>query len=403
MIETHERAREEQAPNLTPPPGNPRFPLFDALRAIAALSVFAGHTITQVFSFSVHRTLFLWAAQVSDQGLTIFFLISGFLLYRPFLNARRRGSPLGARSYASRRFLRIVPAYWVAMTIFVAAGLVSGVTGHNWWIFYGFGQVYSWNTVSGGLGVAWSLCVEVTFYGALPVFVWVAGRLGRARRSLVPDVVLILVLAAGSLVFRAHFTGFTQVPKILTLAGTFLWFALGMLLALASIVLGERGAISWLRAALPDAWPLLSWLLAIGAFVLGHEAEVHSLSLGTSGTAAITYVLAGLCALFILLPAVFEEDRGGPVRALLRTRTLGWIGLISYGFYLYHTVVIGQLRNLIGHAQTFWRYVALLVSALLLSLLCAAASYYLLERPLMRLGRRSARRPVDLPPDASMT
>ena len=392
MIGAIDRARELPAPNLTPPPGNPRFPLFDSLRAIAALSVFAGHTVTEVYSFATHQTLFLWAAQFSDEGLTIFFLISGFLLYRPFLVARRGGKPLAVPSYAWRRFLRIVPAYWVALTIFIAAGFVSGITSHNWWIFYGFGQVYSWATVANGLGVAWSLCVEVTFYGALPVFVLVAARVGRQQRSLAADVVLIAVLAAASVAFRAHFTGFTQVPKILTLAGTFLWFALGMLVAVASVVLQERVDAVGVRSRLPASWPVLSWLLAAGLFVLGHEAELHSASLGTAGTSAVTYVLAGLSALFVLLPAVFEEDRGGAVRALLRTRSLGWIGLVSYAFYLYHTIAIAQLRDLIGHAEVFWRYVAVVVTSFAITLLCAAASYYVLERPVMILGRRAVRR-----------
>ena len=114
------------APNLFPPPGNPRFPLIDPMRAIAALCVFAGHTVTGVYAFSAHPTLFLWAAQLAYEGVAIFFLISGFLLYRPFLTARREGRRLRLGSYAKRRFLRIAPAYWVALSIFIAAGFVPG-------------------------------------------------------------------------------------------------------------------------------------------------------------------------------------------------------------------------------------------------------------------------------------
>ena len=228
------------APNLVPPPGNPRFPLFDSLRAVAALCVFAGHTVTGVYTVNAHPTLFLWAVELAYEGVAIFFLISGFLLYRPFLTARRGGPPLRLGSYAKRRFLRIVPAYWVALTIFIAAGFVSGVTTGNWWIFYAFGQIYSPVDIGHGIGVAWTLCIEVTFYAALPLFALVCAWLAGRSRSFRPDVVLLVLLAAGSLVFRAHFSAFTQVATVSTLAGTFFWFALGMGLAILSVRLENR-------------------------------------------------------------------------------------------------------------------------------------------------------------------
>jgi peptidoglycan/LPS O-acetylase OafA/YrhL len=182
QVQSRRSPRPGQAADLAPPPGNPRFPLFDGLRAIAALSVFLGHTVTGTYSLVGHTSLIVLAIQVADQGLAIFFLISGFLLYRPFLLARLAGRRLGVRDFAARRALRIIPAYWVALTLFIAAGLVSGVTTSNWWIFYGFLQVYRFNTIGQGIGVAWTLCIEVTFYAALPIFALVAGRLRRGER-----------------------------------------------------------------------------------------------------------------------------------------------------------------------------------------------------------------------------
>ena len=61
MSDTVTAAEVAEAPNLVPPPGNPRFPLIDSMRAIAALSVFAGHTVTGVYAVSAHPALFLWA------------------------------------------------------------------------------------------------------------------------------------------------------------------------------------------------------------------------------------------------------------------------------------------------------------------------------------------------------
>jgi peptidoglycan/LPS O-acetylase OafA/YrhL len=381
---------EDQAPNLVPPPGNPRFPLFDALRAIAALLVFLGHTVLGVHSLATHRSLLIWAGLTAYQGVGVFFLISGFLLYRPFLVARRGGPPLRVPAYAKRRFLRIVPAYWVALTIFIAAGFVSGVTAHNWWIFYGFGQIYSSDTIRGGIGVAWTLAIEVTFYAVLPVFAWLAGKLGRGAQSVAGDVLLLVALSAASLVIRAD-TSPVDVAQLSTLATNFLWFALGMGVAVLSVVLETRPAPAWFDGALPRAWPLASWVVAGLLFVLLHAVAVGSIALSASVTEVVANVLYGLVALFILLPAAFGEARGGAVRGVLRGRPLAWVGLISYGVYLYHTIVIAQVEKVLPSGGGVGHYLAVTVCSLVVTLLCAAASYYSLERPIMRLGR--SRRP----------
>ena len=361
---------EQQAPNLVPPPGNPRFPLFDALRALAALAVFLGHTVLGVHSLATHRSLLIWAGLLAYQGVGIFFLISGFLLYRPFLVARRGGSPLRVLPYAKRRSLRIVPAYWVALTIFIAAGFVSGVTAHNWWIFYGFGQVYSTGTVRGGIGVAWTLCVEVTFYAGLPLFAWLAAKLGRGARSVAGDVLLLVALSAASLVFRAD-TSPVHVAQLSTLAANFLWFALGMGLAVLSVAFQNRPAPPGRGVALRRAWPLVSWTAAGLLFVLLHAVAVASIALSVALTAVVANALYGLVAVCILLPAVFGEGEGGFVRGVLRARPLAWIGLISYGVYLYHTIVISQVEKVLPTGGGAGHYVAVTVCSLAVTLLYA--------------------------------
>ncbi len=376
------------APNLTPPPGNPRFPLFDSLRALAALSVFAGHTVTGTYSLTVHPHLFVWATQVAYQGVAMFFLISGFLLYRPFLVARRGGHPIVLRDFARRRVLRIVPAYWVALTLFILAGFVSGVTAGNWWIFYGFGQIYSATRLGQGIGVAWTLCIEVTFYAALPVFALAAARLSRRPQSVRGDVALLIVLSAASLVFRADHSSIFQTATVSTLPGTFLWFALGMGLAVLSVTSEQAPstspALRWLKAR-----PTLAWVAAGALFVVLHQIAISAGSLGLVRAQLATHVLYGLIALLVLLPAVFDDHAGGLARRVLRLPALAWVGLISYAFYLYHTIVIAQLNKIVGDGHLSPRYLIVTAAALPISCACAAASYYLVERPILRIRRRT--------------
>ena len=115
-------------------------------------------------------------------GVAFFFVISGFLLYRPFLAARFAGRPgPRVRDYARRRVLRIVPAYWVALTVLAATVGLCGVFTGDWWVYYGFLQNTRLSTTLCGIGAAWSLAIEASFYVALPIWAWLMARLQRGR------------------------------------------------------------------------------------------------------------------------------------------------------------------------------------------------------------------------------
>src|SRR4051812_10841150 len=118
-----------------------RFPLFDSLRAIAALSVLGFHAAFAAGVYNSDSPLRPFTLRL-DVGVSVFFLISGFLLYRPFVKARMAGvKPPATGPYAWRRFLRIVPAYWVALTVIALWLPVHDVfTSAHWPLYYGFGQ-----------------------------------------------------------------------------------------------------------------------------------------------------------------------------------------------------------------------------------------------------------------------
>ena len=78
-------------PAFTPPPGSPRFPLIDGLRAIAALAIVPTHTAA-LSGFNEANPVGAWTARL-DSGVAIFFVLSGFLLYRPWVGARLEGRP----------------------------------------------------------------------------------------------------------------------------------------------------------------------------------------------------------------------------------------------------------------------------------------------------------------------
>lgn len=363
-----------------------RFPLVDALRAVAAMAILGFHGAAVYDGFSLEHAG-RWLAQL-QVGVPLFFAISGFLLYRPWVAARLEGrSPPSVRIYALRRALRIVPAYWLAL---VVIALATGRAGVLAWpdglVYLGFAQAYSQETFTGGIGQAWTLTIEVAFYVALPLLALAVRRVRRAGRDLAGEVVLVAGLAALSVAWRLLVLGVADsgdrayFPLLTALPAQLDMFAAGMALAVLSAAGAGRGAV-----AVVARRPWLPWAGAAAAYT--------ALVLWEPGEAALVLVeheLQLLVALGLLIPAVLGTEGGGWPRRLLAWRPLAWAGLVSYGLYLWHLDVLRELEGagLPGP-------VAFLAGAAI-SFALAAASWYGVERRALRLGRRAAHRePVD--------
>lgn len=125
-------------------------------------------------------------------GVAVFFLISGFLLYRPFARTRYAGDHLPATlPYAERRALRIFPAYWVALAGAVVLVGRSGeavtatpvLSVHGALAYFPLMQVYDSNTLLGGISAAWTLSVELSFYVMLPLWAMLLRRVPVTHRA----------------------------------------------------------------------------------------------------------------------------------------------------------------------------------------------------------------------------
>jgi peptidoglycan/LPS O-acetylase OafA/YrhL len=388
---------------------NPRFPLFDSLRGIAALCVFSEH-LPYAIRMGPDNPFKPYLLQL-NAGVSIFFLASGFLIYRPFARARLRGAAAPALiPYAIRRVLRVVPPYWLALP-FVA--LLVGPAGeaanaaHVFSVrgilsYFGFVQVYDHRTLLGGISAAWSLCVEASFYAMLPLWAWLLRRVSnRSHRAFVRSELLALVplvligvlwtgIAASNIhIDRSVFLDPTRIPPWLYVLPSYIdHFAIGMALAVLSVVVAEARVVP--RAVrVIDRAPWLPWLMAATAyFCIGNIGVWTG---GNYGARTLgTHVLQGIFALGMLLPAVFGNPDRGLVRKVLSNRVLSWVGIVSYGFYLWHTIVLFKLGG--WGARESFSPVAFIGVALTASLLCAAGSFYGLERYAQRLGRRLSHR-----------
>lgn len=359
------------------------------MRAIAVLAVVVVH----VSVFAAAGTVPLPRVLLHlNLGVTIFFLISGFLLYRPFIAHRVGGPPApGVTAYARRRALRIFPAYWLALTVLTLLPGTIGVGGGEWLAQYSLTHTLPFSDNPGscaasidcGLSQTWSLVVELSFYAALPLWFLLSERLARGRTTrawVTSELIGLAALSIASLVI--HF-GLSDggVRSVVggTVVGYVLWFALGMALAIGSVALEGRPRPRPLELVARHPGPI--WLLALGAYVLLCMTLPASPFLLTSGQQLATHLAFGAIALLLMLPAVFGDDAGGAPRRLLAHPVVAWIGLVSYGIFLWHYVVALELGSR-GDDLGFW---PLLAATLGLSIATAAVSYYALERPILRL------------------
>src|SRR5579884_851526 len=353
----------ERKPAVVDPPTEARkprhFPSFDGLRAIAAVSVLLLHT-AWVSGFTSRSA---WGAYTSrlEIGVSVFFLISGFLLYRPFAVSHLADLPApSTRRFFERRLLRIVPAYWAALTIL---GLFHVITlGPGWGgvaAHYLFLQIYFPSQVVTGITQAWSLCTEMSFYLFLPFYAAVvAHRRRSAENQLGREFLGLAVLVAVSFAFRdwalhqplIRVSGgrFVAVcapncatnPPFSTLMADWLpatldLFAFGMLLAVLSAWFTQHDSEPrWLSHRL---MPYLSWGAAVLVFVwVSHVVTDHDILYFVKPRVNLErQTLYGLFAFFLLLPAVFGPQDRSLVRRFLQCWPVAAIGVISYGVYLW--------------------------------------------------------------------
>lgn len=412
----------------------PRNPEVEGARAVAALAVLLTHVSLNAMA---NRGPLGGLLARLDVGVPVFFLLSGYLLYRPFATALLRGEGRPpTRRYLRHRFLRIVPAYWVVIVasflFATSAGLVLPTDAFNagstsatsvplWTMarFATFTQVYWKDSLAGPFPQAWTLAVELSFYLLLPVLAWGLARRAprdrsaRLRRQWIMLAALVVVaqlFRLGIVMLDPVYQGdiglrYTQLkawlPNHLDL------FAIGMGLAVLAVERDDGGPGAALgnrldRAMARRGAATASVLVSLGALTLaGYGLGLSRTDLSYHRVGEFTRQWSyGVVALGLVLPATFGRSGRGAVRGFLSSRPMVFLGRISYGIYLWQIVAIGRwvsAPSFTGGVPAAARHpgrqfnVAFwptLGWTLVVTLVLATATWYLVERPWMRFRDR---------------
>lgn len=380
-----------------------RFDTLDWLRGLAFLAVFGYHYGLPLRPWLAWGGIGYRIIPNLDFGVEIFFVVSGFLIFRPFALANLAGAPRPKlRTYVLRRALRIYPAYWLALSVCLLLGEVHIHGGFSHYAAH-YALVHTYlperlDQVFDGIGPAWSLVVEVSFYVLVPVLAFVLRRFGFRGH-----VITLLGLTSVGYFLRV----FTITHPLNGVWGGYAKSFVGVLpLAIAALGPGMLLAVvSVRRSAAVDRWFARSWpWWCIAAGCVGAMMWLSATGVGFSIRSLTTAqegwhrVLSPLLATAVVAPAVLKGARRH--RAIrFPWRTMSWVGTVSYGAYLWHQPLIEQAAGdhfhidfaTLEHTSRF-RSASQGVVVLGLALGLATVSWFGVERPAQNLARRWTQR-----------
>lgn len=338
------------------PTGAGRLPSLDGLRAVSIALVLIGH-LSGTRGFA---RLNVGVGDYAHLGVTIFFVISGFLITRLMLSEHSRSGYVSLRLFYARRALRLLPASYAFITfisLFWLAGVVHFQARDFW-----HAVTYTMNYLPGRswqFGHLWSLSVEEQFY-----FIWPCTfvLLGSRRAGWVAAAGILFGPVARScawlLLRGTPYYNLELFPTVADGLGT------GCLLAIGRDWLERK---RWyLRLFHPAcSASLLTLILLINRYERYTVVEVF-------GTSIVNLGLAILIHRCIYLP----DDRIGQI---LNLEPIAFVGVLSYSLYLWQQPFINRSSSawINGFPQN-----------LVLSIAAALCSFWFIEKPILTLRHR---------------
>lgn len=384
-----------------PPETAAEFPVLDTLRAVGALAVLTTHVTFWAGSYTRNGTWGVLMARL-DVGVAIFFVLSGFLLSRPYLLRAATGSPAPATGrYLWKRFLRIYPVY--AITVVVALSFIHANQDADlgdWVKTLLMLDTYAGEGFPPGLTHMWSLAVEVSFYLVLPLLMLIGTGRG-TRRTLRPRRVLALVVAMVAVTTWWRLDGADRMAEVSSAAvsewlPSYLgWFAIGLALALAQVVHAQGTTSRTVSGLVKLArQPGVCWAIVAGLMLTVATPLAGPTMLAPPSTAEVMtkQVLYGLVGGLVVLTGIYAVPGSAYHRIFTAgaARRLGWI---SYGIFCLHLPVLHFVMwatgwpLFTGHGPIIW------LLTVGITLVVADLVYRCVERPALRLKGVRLRRP----------
>lgn len=358
----------------------------EGIRAVAAVAVLVTHA--GFLSGATGRDVLPGFVARMDIGVALFFVLSGFLLYRPHARHVSTGAPLPSnRTYALRRVARLVPA-WLAVLagtlVLVPQSRTAGAAPWAANLLQLQSLKFEWDLP--GLAQLWSLSTEVMFYAVLPAIALLIARFARPRGARA-HLVALGAVAVGTWLFRG-LDAAGMLPAgfswLRTLPGVGDWFVAGMVLAV--IVSDQRLHARVAPVVRAAPWHLYALAGCVFWVLTTRSAGPYDLATPTAWQSTVKHAGYGVVALLLVTPSVLGART--VVSRVLSSRPLVYLGTISYGLFLWHLPIMFRVREVLGLELFAWGFWPTVLVTFAASCVVAAASWHLLEAPVQRWAQR---------------
>lgn len=353
-----------------------RLPSLDGLRAVSICMVVIGHCSSTVPGLSPTALTLLRFVGNGQLGVSVFFVISGFLITTLLVREQLATRQINLRNFYIRRAFRIFPAfyaYWSFVLILTVLGCIR--LSHSDLIS---AAVYIWNYVprqvdTWFLGHTWSLSVEEQFYLLWPVVLWLA----TAKRA--KWVAGAVVVAEPFVRVSTYFLLPSTRPRIGMMAHTRAdSLMIGALLAMVCLSEDQRRAVKRIAG---------SSLIPAGVLCFFVADAVLARSLGGKYLLPVGYSMENI-VIAILIAHVVYHDKTSLGKALNHP-TVVHLGVISYSLYIWQQLFLTTNNTTLT---------GLFPINIVCAFLAAELSYFVLEKPFLRWRRHFSNesRPGDL-------
>ena len=353
-----------------------RIPSLDGLRAISIFLVMGLHTVQRYgVDHPDHPPGLLWSVVLNGSlGVTIFFVISGYLITRLLLHEQQTRGDISMAGFYLKRAFRILPPLYVYVAVLLLLSAAGRLALTKWDVISAlfFFHNYAVTSTSWAIEHFWSLSVEEQFYLIWPVLLVLClrqrGPTGRDRAALVAGAVIVLSPLVRVVSFRTH-------QPLLHDGAGFHMHADALMFGCAAALLEGKAWFERVYSTLTRVWWLPVLGLAIGSYLEMRFQNYWNFPIGETYT--------GVLLALVLLWTVRNADTL-PGR-LLNARSITHIGVLSYSIYLWQTLFLHHM-NASVFAGAGWigqfpfNWIAIL--------LVAELSYLVVEQPSLRLRNR---------------